>query len=332
MSYFMCNQVPAIDERSHIPEAVCIKKIISNMFNLQKREFGCERCTLCTINTIEIINKWLEEAPHQADLIGHRLETFVAFPRALKKIIETCLVIANKDKIFAEEFLAEIDNFTNDMIVGLNTPQKEYLRFSRAAAVLICLKENLHNVYDTLGRAEQINTILNTLQEKAKYLVGLFNHQDNVARWLKEERDYGEEERDNKRAKRVCGGGYFFYDGDPIYVLDFSFDGFYGIVQKEFTMQEYEGKFMPCQRELPFDATVMPRTRAKSPAVINASDVELNKTCGNYYQIFWLKEISNTYYYLSLCKELNSIINHNIGHRLIETYCWDKPEVTVGVS
>ncbi len=346
----MYHTRPTKDAAALLEDVNDLQKVVHSIldvaFNIGSREFGCERCSMCTIQISKVLTDWLTKKPANCEEIFKKLEQFLCFPHAMSGILEKCIDCADQKKTRIDSFATQLNLICDGVIkrCTINIDKvatKDTLNLSRLSAIIEVFKEKLKEVLSKHHRWETVSPSIENLESKAQQLEEFFQSNTLLFNEYKNGQNFNV-----KRPKRICGGGalslcvgeYKQENQRNIHVVDFSPTHLLGLVSEPILDEkktEYNGIFQPCQRELPFEVNVSPATReykGRTDKYIPIDSKPLNyfieRGCkAQYYQVFEIKEISPLYYYLSLCACLtpssklyqNSIIfldRHNITDNL----------------
>jgi hypothetical protein len=288
----------------------------------ENKEFGCERCSECTIKISRVIEKWLaESACKNPDIIILQLKQFVGFPRALFHLIKGCLEAARNSKKAHEDVAYELINLCGHGISAYG--DSHFLTFSRIASIFELLKENIEDVYKVTPYWKGKRGLGKGMADLRRYTQNVIDCIDNKFFCQESWKNY------MPREKRICGGGLILPSTSqdrpippPIHVVDFSKHHVLGVVKDMVENIQSDWSFSPCQRELPFKLKFFPFSRDDG---LRFHSVDTNgplTACGQYYQLFKIDSVEPQYYYYSLCAW--STTNHKAGHdtRLMDTYNW----------
>lgn len=228
---------------------------------------GCDRCSECTIKLSAIVENWLQTPPFScADMMVINLHRFAGFPRALLKLIPACLRFVDTARQKAGDGVdLDIEGILINRLESLcelankafHTGPDEFLCFCRLARVLELTRPAVARILSkTPGWP--------SLECRFDEVMGLTN---NVETHLRAETFHELHEPTKtppswqKRWKRVCGGGHVreearpgYPNPDPMLVVDFSRDHILAIVKDELLEKKTRCTFIPCQRELSFQA------------------------------------------------------------------------------
>jgi hypothetical protein len=289
----------------------------------EDKEFGCERCSDCTLRIADILERQASKLSAFSDQFVLTIPKFLPFPRAMAHLVLRYTEDAAKADEATRKRLANV--LTDLCDKALKAYQSgDFLGFARLATLLLLLVQPvllshlaLHGVWRQLEA--KFKTIGDTAGGLKDYL------QDRLPPDALNDINTRTEKRD--RPKRVCGGGLIApppNSNEPktesIFVLDYSQSHVFGIAGSLANRPLSQWVFSPCKRELPFTVDAYPITRGDEK-VVEIKDPHFKKFAG-YYVLFEIKKIDPDYYYTALCARSTSNQALSAGRRLSDTFDW----------
>jgi hypothetical protein len=224
--------------------------------------------------------------------------------------------------------LTGLSDEANSLFQNLLVHPERTLYFARIAAVLSAVKPILKDSFGANPGWQDLEQKVDALLSDAPKISGeIGDKRFREDRWQDDRHTVRQEAE-----RRICGGG-IARDAraetgpapKPIYVIDFSKEYFFGLVDEPYDERVKRGwEFYPCQRELPFRVNFQPTKRRNKNSYLPVTKAAMQQ-CGSHYQLFRILEIEPKYYYYALCVTVPSTHPDNLEARLINTYDW--PEV-----
>lgn len=279
-------------------------QVITNILNAitsisDSKEFGCERCTYCTLTISKIIGKWIED-DNCADrgIIITLIPRLASFPRALLLLLKNFLGAAAGNKEISDALPPQFTALREK--ADLAYKEGKFIVFSRIAAILEKLKDEIYRIYSGSTR---MDVVKDDLQYVARLSEDLLKDYRLLSK-LKEDR-----RKDDgvliKGEKRVCGGGQFlFNESERGIIVNFSQKHALAVVDREYPVERrMKCTFTPCPRELSFQCEIAARVTQRKKGYeskITPKEPQWSQ-CGGSMQVFSIEKIDMEYYYLSLC-------------------------------
>lgn len=321
----LLKQTNAIADRLREQAHVLTEMLVSIIENAagvpEEKQFGCERCSDCTLRISQTLERALASAAPPLELIFVNIPKFAGFPRALAVLLRKALSAATAS---AETGVVELVANQLLKLCGMASEsfnKRRFLPFSRIAAVLELLRPEIEAALTKCEGAQSLFVKLEALRGQTDQVVA-FLPSDSFL-------DLPSETGMRKRHKRICGGGYIQKmaigiepKSEPLFVVDFSESYVLAIVTKPCSDPLRDCMFLPCKRELPFRAHAVPARRGDGNAAMEVTSESL-KPCGRYYQLFEIHvEPRYSYYYRALCAAATT--KHPVASdaRFVNTFDW----------
>ena len=289
----------------------------------ESKEFGCERCSDCTVRIARALENSIANDSLPPEPVIVNIQKFLHFPRALLSLIRGALVAArNAETPHTGESLAT-QVCTICELAEEAFDEWHFLAFARTAAVLSSIDDEIESTFRDLPLWPGLKKKLQVIKDKT---VGIVEH---FSAHIDEFQDLEENTRQRVREKRMRGGGYILSaprpnkTGDPVFVVDFSRTHILTVVKARVTNSLRGWAFMPCQRELPFNVDAFPVRRNGDDELIQVASDSLKK-CGNYYQLFRIDKVRPQYYYDALCATLTTKHPAATDKRLVDCFDWPR--------
>jgi hypothetical protein len=310
-------------------ERADLSKVLADIMDVTagvrpEKEYGCERCSDCTLQIAEKIESWLVRSSGNRDAVLLQLPNFARFPRALLTLLRGALGDQGAKLDESRRALANQIGALCDLAIKAYAGRR-FLEFSRVAAVLSELIDPIEDVFGSTATWGELRPRLGDVESRTRDLM------ENLPPDSLKEYSTRSNVQRRERGKRVCKGGFILgprtptkVDPPPVFVIDFTYEYILGVVREEVRQTLPNFVFLPCRRELPFLIDAFPTRRENEKAVIPVGTDEM-KQCGKYYQLFKIENVKPRYYYKALCslaKPKQADSPELRDQRLLDTYDW----------